>query len=55
MKKYYYYLLQLIWYCLISFIALTYWRKLGFGFAVVCFIVLYVGDKLITKYFKPKN
>ena len=54
MKKFYYYSLQLIWYCFISFIALTYGRKFGWVFLVVFFIIFYVGDKLITKYFKPK-
>ena len=54
-KNIYYYFIQAVWYCLISFIALTYWKRLGFVFVVVAFIVLYVGDKLITKYFKPKS
>ncbi|WP_298843976.1 hypothetical protein [Clostridium sp.] len=53
MKKIYYYCLLLIWYVLISFIALTYWRRYGWGFIVVAFLILYVGDNLITKFFKP--
>jgi len=55
MKKFYYYCLQFGWYALISFIALTYWRTYGWGFVVICFLILYVGDNLITKFFKSKT
>ncbi|MCB2307978.1 hypothetical protein LGL08_17695 [Clostridium estertheticum] len=54
-KNLYYYFLQAIWYCLVSFIALTYWKRLGWAFVLAAFIILYIGDKLITKYFKPKS
>lgn len=53
MKKIYYYGIQLVWYVLISFIALTYWRTYGWGFLVGAFIILYIGDNLITRFLKP--
>ncbi|MFF2591187.1 hypothetical protein ACFVSS_25795 [Peribacillus butanolivorans] len=50
--KFLYGLVIIAWYFLITILATTYWKGLGWWFLIICAIVLFLGDGLIRRFFK---
>ncbi|ALS28225.1 hypothetical protein IJ21_28290 [Paenibacillus sp. 32O-W] len=51
MTRFLYWLVKLGWYFVITVIATSYWKGLGWWFLVICAVVLLLGDELIRKIF----
>ncbi|CAH0319123.1 hypothetical protein SRABI96_05374 [Peribacillus sp. Bi96] len=50
--KFLYLLVNIGWYFLITILATTFWKGLGWWFLIICAIVLFLGDGLIRRLFK---
>ncbi|MBP1931781.1 hypothetical protein J2Z37_001782 [Ammoniphilus resinae] len=50
--RFLYWLVKLSWYFVMTVIATTYWKGLGWWFLIICSIVLLLGDEFIRKSLK---
>ena len=54
-KSLLYLFLKFVWYFMMSLIARTYKQTFWFVFLVVCAMILFVGDTIISKHFKSRG